>query len=293
MASLIDIRRRLRSIKNTQQITKAMKMVAAARLRRAQDRAIAARPYARLLREVLASGLERASRGSSTRCSRSARRSGSRSSSSPGDRGLAGAFNTNVNRAVAAAPRREDLGSRSRSLPIGKKAVDFWRRRKTPLAEKTYAGIFAKIEYAIAQEIADGLAARVRRRGGSTPSTSSSTSSSRSSRRSSASRSSSRSRAGRRPLAEAPRRGRRADLRAGPRDDPRADSPALPRVRDLPDPARVRGRGARGADDRDGLRVQERGRHDRLPDPDLQPRAAGAHHEGADRDRLGRRGARR
>ena len=55
MASLIDIRRRLRSIKNSQQITKAMKMISAARLRRAQDRAIAARPYARVLREVMAS----------------------------------------------------------------------------------------------------------------------------------------------------------------------------------------------------------------------------------------------
>src|SRR5438093_709408 len=55
MASLIDIRRRLRSLKNTQQITRAMKMVAAAKLRRAQDRAIAARPYAKLLREVLSS----------------------------------------------------------------------------------------------------------------------------------------------------------------------------------------------------------------------------------------------
>jgi len=55
MASLIDIRRRLRSLKNTQQITRAMKMVAAAKLRRSQDRAIAARPYAKLLREVLAS----------------------------------------------------------------------------------------------------------------------------------------------------------------------------------------------------------------------------------------------
>src|SRR6266540_2214719 len=55
MASLIDIRRRLRSLKNTQQITRAMKMVAAAKLRRSQDRAITARPYAKLLREVLAS----------------------------------------------------------------------------------------------------------------------------------------------------------------------------------------------------------------------------------------------
>src|SRR5258705_11254756 len=54
MPSLIDIRRRIRSVKNTQQITKAMKMVSAAKLRRAQDREIAARPYASLLRQMLA-----------------------------------------------------------------------------------------------------------------------------------------------------------------------------------------------------------------------------------------------
>src|SRR5213080_2147021 len=54
MPSLIDIRRRIRSVKNTQQITKAMKMVSAAKLRRAQDRVIASRPYGSLLRKVLA-----------------------------------------------------------------------------------------------------------------------------------------------------------------------------------------------------------------------------------------------
>src|SRR4051812_50080129 len=54
MPSLIDIGRRIRSVKNTQQITKAMKMVSAAKLRRAQDRVIAARPYGSLLRKVLA-----------------------------------------------------------------------------------------------------------------------------------------------------------------------------------------------------------------------------------------------
>ena len=53
MPSLIDIRRRIRSVKNTQQITKAMKMVSAAKLRRAQDRTIASRPYGALLRKVL------------------------------------------------------------------------------------------------------------------------------------------------------------------------------------------------------------------------------------------------
>src|SRR3954447_11050657 len=54
MPSLIDIRRRIRSVKNTQQITKAMKMVSAAKLRRAQDRVVASRPYGSLLRKVLA-----------------------------------------------------------------------------------------------------------------------------------------------------------------------------------------------------------------------------------------------
>ena len=54
MPSLIDIRRRIRSVKNTQQITKAMKMVSAAKLRRAQDRVIAARPYARIMQRMLA-----------------------------------------------------------------------------------------------------------------------------------------------------------------------------------------------------------------------------------------------
>ena len=53
MPSLIDIRRRIRSVKNTQQITKAMKMVSAAKLRRAQERVIAARPYNAMLQRVL------------------------------------------------------------------------------------------------------------------------------------------------------------------------------------------------------------------------------------------------
>src|ERR1700674_3684375 len=98
MASLIDIRRRLRSVKNTQQITKAMKMVAAAKLRRAQDRAIAARPYAKALRDVLASVSTRVREIQHPLL-------GEREEKKvavvvvAGDRGLAGAFNSNVNRA--------------------------------------------------------------------------------------------------------------------------------------------------------------------------------------------------
>src|SRR5690348_6995236 len=61
MPSLIDIRRRVRSVRNTQQITKAMKMISAAKLRRAQDRALASRPYAIMLRQMLANVAEAAS----------------------------------------------------------------------------------------------------------------------------------------------------------------------------------------------------------------------------------------
>jgi len=156
MASLIDIRRRIRSIKSSQQITKAMKMISAARLRRAQDRAVASRPYARLLREVMGSV---SSRMGSLEHPLLAEREEKRVAILvvAGDRGLAGAFNTNVNRAVTSLLAGKSWES-ALIVPIGKKALDFWRRRKTPISEKTYAGIFSKIDYSIAKEIADSLA---------------------------------------------------------------------------------------------------------------------------------------
>lgn len=157
MASLIDIRRRLKSVKNSQQITRAMKLVAAAKLRRAQDRVIAARPYSKALRDVLASVAARA-----------------QSSSHPllevreekrvvvlvvaGDKGLCGAFNANVNRAVTALLAERTSWESVTLLPIGKKALDFWKRRRWPLAPKTYPGIFSRVEPAHAREIAQTLA---------------------------------------------------------------------------------------------------------------------------------------
>ena len=158
MASLIDIRRRLRSLKNTQQITRAMKMVAAAKLRRAQDRAIAARPYARLLREVLASvSASLAEAKHPLLASREEKRVTLLVVA--GDRGLAGAFNANVHRAVAALLAEKRAWESVTVLPIGKKALDYWRRRSKTLAPKTYPGIFARIEYGHAREIAEYLAA--------------------------------------------------------------------------------------------------------------------------------------
>jgi F-type H+-transporting ATPase subunit gamma len=75
-----------------------------------------------------------------------------------GDRGLAGAFNSNVNRAVLQLLAEKSWESVT-LLPIGKKAVEFSRRRRAKLAEKSYSGIFSKIEYGTAQEIAAGLSA--------------------------------------------------------------------------------------------------------------------------------------
>jgi len=157
LASLIDIRRRLRSLKNTQQITKAMKMVAAARLRRAQDRAIAARPYAKALREVLASVSARVSEISHPLLAEREEKNVAVLIVA-GDRGLAGAFNANVNRAVAQLLSGKAWESVTLTA-IGKKALEFWRRRKTPLSARNYPGVFSRIEYATAKEIADGLAA--------------------------------------------------------------------------------------------------------------------------------------
>ena len=156
MATLIDIRRRLRSVKNTQQITRAMKMVAAARLRRAQDRVIAARPYAKALRNVLASV---SSRASETAHPLLATREEKRVTLVvvAGDRGLAGAFNANVHRAVAQLLRERGWESVT-ILSVGKKALEYWKRRAPALAPKSYPGIFTRVEYDHAREIAQALA---------------------------------------------------------------------------------------------------------------------------------------
>src|SRR4249920_2555311 len=82
MANVLDLRRRIRSVKSTRQITKAMKMVAAAKLRRAQERALAARPYARMISSVLESITRPEKRVLLVVIS--------------GDKGFAGAFNANI-----------------------------------------------------------------------------------------------------------------------------------------------------------------------------------------------------
>ncbi len=158
MASLIDIRRRLRSVKSTQQITKAMKMVAAAKLRRAQDRVVGARPYAALLGSVLASVREHTGQMQHPLLEgREEKRV--LLMVVAGERGLCGAFNTNVNRATAQLIASHPEWTEVRILPVGRKAVEFWKKRKYPLTEKTYPGIFDALKYAHAKEIAGFVSA--------------------------------------------------------------------------------------------------------------------------------------
>ena len=134
MPSLIDMRRRIRAVKSTQQITKAMKMVAASKLRRAQERVLATRPFAIQARRVLASI---ASRVDQTVHPLLVRRPGAEKGPTllivtTSDRGLCGSFNTNIIKAVGAF-LRENPGREITLLLVGRKGRDLLRRRGLPV----------------------------------------------------------------------------------------------------------------------------------------------------------------
>ena len=148
MPSLIDIRRRIRSVKNTQQITKAMKMVSAAKLRRAQDRTIASRPYGGMLRKVLGNVAAAAAGDDlATENPLLARREERRVMLVliTADKGLAGAFNTNL---IKGAQRfaAERAGAEVRFELIGRKGRDFFRKRQVNIAGE-HIGLAAKVRY--------------------------------------------------------------------------------------------------------------------------------------------------
>src|SRR5438477_6711129 len=179
MANVLDIRRRIRSVTNMRQITKAMKMVSAAKLRRAQERALAARPYAQMVTNVLKSLVSRAEvydpETGEPRHPLLARR--------PeknvllivvtGDKGLAGAFNANI---LKAAMRfiESKSGKNIELETIGRKGRDFMRRRfKTAEPRKADAnasaattlvgeqvGVLNKIEYPLAADVAERVISR-------------------------------------------------------------------------------------------------------------------------------------
>jgi F-type H+-transporting ATPase subunit gamma len=148
MPSLIDIRRRIRSVKNTQQITKAMKMVSAAKLRRAQDRVIASRPYGALLRKVLANVAAAVAGDETTGADPLLARRDERKILLvliSGDKGLAGAFNSNTikgaQRFIAERPE-----AAVRLELIGRKGRDFFKKRAADIHGE-YVGLAAKVVY--------------------------------------------------------------------------------------------------------------------------------------------------
>jgi F-type H+-transporting ATPase subunit gamma len=144
MPSLIDLRRRVRAVKNTQQITKAMKMVAASKLRRAQERIMSARPYAMQMRRVLSSVATRVDPSLHPLLTLREATPESRTLLIvvTGDKGLCGSFNTNVIKAAGAfvtqSPIRCSLGL------VGRKGRDFFVRRGFAVMFEQI-GIFQKL----------------------------------------------------------------------------------------------------------------------------------------------------
>ncbi|HEY6342646.1 MAG TPA: ATP synthase F1 subunit gamma [Bryobacteraceae bacterium] len=161
MASLIDIRRRVRSVRNTQQITKAMKMISAAKLRRAQDRALASRPYAHLLQEILANVAEAA-------------RQNPYEGGHPllaerpedrillvvvtADRGLAGGFNSNLLRLAQRFVNEHRDKELSFEL-LGRKGRDYFRRRGAKISAE-HLDLFRNVRYEDAEKIANSIVER-------------------------------------------------------------------------------------------------------------------------------------
>jgi F-type H+-transporting ATPase subunit gamma len=155
MPSLIDIRRRIRAVKNTQQITKAMKMIAASRLRRAHDRIVAARPFSHGILRVLHSLAGRVDPSVHPLLA-------ARDDSRPGahvllvvvtsDKGLAGGFSANVIKAAAGfiASRK---GQRVSLALVGRKGRDFFRRRGFPTRLER-VNFFSRLSFADAEAIA-------------------------------------------------------------------------------------------------------------------------------------------
>jgi len=162
MPSVLDLRRRIRSVKNTRQITRAMKMVSAAKLRRAQDRVIAARPYANMMREMLGNLTAAAASDPNSDSPWLAQRELKRVDLLliTSDTGLAGAFNSNLLK--GAVKFFEDYaGAKVTLTAIGRKGRDFYRRRNYPIAAE-HINILNRPTYKDAAEIAKEAIRRYR-----------------------------------------------------------------------------------------------------------------------------------
>jgi F-type H+-transporting ATPase subunit gamma len=158
MPSLIDLRRRIRSVKNTQQITKAMKMVSAAKLRRAQELALASRPYASMLERILCNAAAAAAgnaevAGLPLLQTRDEKRIQLLVVSS--DSGLAGGFNANLFRVVQGFIN-EHRDAEIRVEVLGRKGRDYFRRHRVEITGE-HIGVVDRPNYDRAAEIADKM----------------------------------------------------------------------------------------------------------------------------------------
>jgi len=157
MATLRDIRRRIRSVESTQKITRAMKLVAAAKLRRAQERVLAARPYAGKMAELLGNLVSAESSGEGAAHPLLEQREGPRRQIViiTADKGLAGAFNSNIIRRSLDVIRRSTVPDVT-LVVVGRKARDFYRRRQWTVA-RDMIGFWDRLAYEHACALADFL----------------------------------------------------------------------------------------------------------------------------------------
>src|SRR4051812_30427241 len=161
MASLRDIRKRIRSVKNTRQITKAMKMVAAAKLRRAQDAIIAARPYSNMLDELIRE-LAARSEGLAHPLLQPREPKKVELLVLTSDRGLAGGFNSNViRRASRFLFENKGRYERIQLSTIGRKGNDFFKKQPGVSLRRDYAGMYSRVSYREAANLAQELSQSV------------------------------------------------------------------------------------------------------------------------------------
>ena len=155
MATLRDIQRRIRSVQSTQKITRAMKLVAAAKLRRAQERILAARPYAAKMGELLGNLVTAASGRDGAQHPLLEQREGPRRQIViiTADKGLAGAFNSNVIRRALEFVRQSNTAEVT-LVVVGRKARDFYRRRQWTI-KRDLIGFWDRLAYSHASDLAD------------------------------------------------------------------------------------------------------------------------------------------
>ena len=154
MATLRDIQRRIRSVQSTQKITRAMKLVAAAKLRRAQERILSARPYAGKMGELLGNLVSAAGTDGAPHPLLEQREGPRRQIVIiTADKGLAGAFNSNVIRRALELVRQSNVAEVT-LVVVGRKARDFYRRRQWTI-KRDLIGFWDRLAYSHASELAD------------------------------------------------------------------------------------------------------------------------------------------